>query len=238
MRTIIDANPAARLAKDLVAYVNTRDHAHIAVSGGSTPRALFNILASDYRTAARWDRVTIWQVDERTVPPTDSQSNWKMLSEALLSQISNLKSHRMEAERENAADDYEAMVRGEAPHATEVACEQSIAHVPQLDLVLLGMGDDGHTASLFPGSPVDVDTPTIAVTAHYQDRPANRVSLTPKVFNQAREIWFLVTGAGKAEILRRVIRGERNPKQLPAQRIQPVNGNLVWMIDDAAGSLL
>jgi len=83
-----------------------------------------------------------------------------------------------------------------------------------------------------------VDTPTIAVTAHYQDRPANRVSLTPKVFNQAREIWFLVTGAGKAEILRRVIRGERNPKQLPAQRIQPVNGNLVWMIDDAAGSLL
>jgi 6-phosphogluconolactonase len=100
------------------------------------------------------------------------------------------------------------------------------------------MGDDGHTASLFPRSPVDIDASTIAVTAHYQDRPANRVSLTPKVFNEAREIWFLVTGTSKAETLRNVIHGERNLGLYPAQRIQPINGNLVWMVDEAAGKFL
>ncbi|MBI2331158.1 MAG: 6-phosphogluconolactonase [Chloroflexi bacterium] len=109
---------------------------------------------------------------------------------------------------------------------------------PHFDLVLLGMGDDGHTASLFPGSPVEMDSSTIAVTAQYQDRPANRVSLTPKVFNHAREVWFLVTGASKAETLRNVIKGERNLDLYPAQRIQPVSGNLVWMIDEAAGKFL
>ncbi len=109
---------------------------------------------------------------------------------------------------------------------------------PRFDLVLLGMGDDGHTASLFPGSPVEVTTPTLAVTAHYQDRPANRITLTPLVFNQAREVWFLVTGQSKAETLKNVIKGEIKPDVYPAQRIHPIDGNLVWMIDEAAGSLL
>ena len=109
---------------------------------------------------------------------------------------------------------------------------------PRFDLVLLGMGDDGHTASLFPGSPVDVSTSTLAVTAQYQDRPANRITLTPLVFNQAREVWFLVTGQNKAETMKNIIKGEYKPEVYPAQRIHPVNGNLVWMIDEAAGCLL
>lgn len=224
MRTIVDANPAARLAKDLVAYVNTRDHAHIAVSGGSTPRALFKILASEYRTAARWDRVTVWQVDERTVPPDDSQSNWKMLSEALLSQISNLKSHRMEAERENAADDYEALVRGEAPHATEGAREQSIAHVPQLDLVLLGMGADGHTASLFPGTAALDERERLVVRNEVPQLSTHRVTMTFPLINAARERWFLVAGADKADAFNRVRAGE-----LPAAQVS----GPVWYIDPA-----
>ncbi|KXK13726.1 MAG: 6-phosphogluconolactonase [Chloroflexi bacterium OLB14] len=102
---------------------------------------------------------------------------------------------------------------------------------PRFDLVLLGLGEDGHTASLFPNSPVDVEEPVVAVTAHYQDRPANRVTLTPKVFNEAREIWFLGDRQNKAQILNTVLHGEKNLDLYPAQRIQPKNGKLIWWVD-------
>ncbi len=92
--------------------------------------------------------------------------------------------------------------------------------------------------SLFPNSPAAMTEPVIAVTAHYQDRPANRVTLTPLVFNQARETWFLVTGASKAETLRNVLTGENDPEKYPAQRVQPSDGGLTWMMDEAAGRLL
>ncbi|MCC6794561.1 MAG: 6-phosphogluconolactonase [Candidatus Hydrogenedentes bacterium] len=210
MKTIVDANPAARLAKDLVAYVNTLDHAHIAVSGGSTPRALFKILASEYRRAARWDRVTIWQVDERTVPPTDSLSNWKMIQEELLSQIIELKSHRMEAERLSAADDYETLLR---------------THQIKLDLVLLGMGADGHTASLFPGTAGLEERDRLVVRNEIPQLTTHRVTMTFPFINAARERWFLVAGADKADAFNRVLQGE-----LPAARVP----DPAWYVDPAA----
>lgn len=199
MKSIIDENPAARLAKDLVAYVNTLEHAHIAVSGGSTPRALFKILASEYRTAARWDRVTIWQVDERTVPPTDSLSNWKMVTEELLSKIVELKSHRMEAERLTAADDYETLLRSRGV---------------KMDLVLLGMGADGHTASLFPGTAGLEERARLVVRNEVPQLTTHRVTLTFPFINAARERWFLAAGADKADAFKRVQQGE-----LPAARV-------------------
>ena len=210
MKTIVDANPAARLAKDLVAYVNTLEHAHIAVSGGSTPRALFKILASEYRRAARWDRVTIWQVDERTVPPTDSLSNWKMIQEELLSQIIELKSHRMEAERLSAADDYETLLR---------------THQIKLDLVLLGMGADGHTASLFPGTAGLEERDRLVVRNEIPQLTTHRVTMTFPFINAARERWFLVAGADKADAFNRVLQGE-----LPAARVP----DPAWYVDPAA----
>ena len=100
------------------------------------------------------------------------------------------------------------------------------------------MGDDGHTASLFPNSPVDVDSPTLAVTANYQGRPANRVTLTQKVLNSSRYILFLVTGKSKAVTLNKVLNGEYLPEKFPAQRIAPTDGNLIWLVDEEAGSLL
>ena len=209
MKTIVDANPAVRLAQDLVAYLNTRERAHIAVSGGSTPRALFKILATEYRTAARWDRVTIWQVDERTVPPTDSLSNWKMISDELLSKIVELKSHRMEAERPTAADDYETLLR---------------SHQIQLDLVLLGMGADGHTASLFPDTVGIEEHERWVVRNEVPQLTTHRVTMTFPLINAARERWFLVAGADKADAFNRVQAGE-----LPAARVREP----VWYIDPA-----
>jgi 6-phosphogluconolactonase len=100
------------------------------------------------------------------------------------------------------------------------------------------MGDDGHTASLFPGSPVDVDSPTLAVTANYQGRPANRVTLTQNVLNSSRNVLFLVTGRVKAVTLSRVLSDNYMPAELPAQRIAPKDGNLIWLMDEEAGSLL
>jgi 6-phosphogluconolactonase len=149
----------------------------------------------------------------------------------LFDKISATNIHRVKSELEpdSAATDYAHTLRQFADPPLDF---------PRFDLVLLGMGDDGHTASLFPGSPVDVSTPTLAVTAHYQDRPANRITLAPSVFNQAREVWFLVAGKSKAEALKHVIEGKSNPQLYPAQRIHPTNGNLIWMIDEAAGSLL
>lgn len=200
----------------------------VSLSGGSTPMKLFERLANK---TLDWTHVHFFWGDERCVPVDDPGNTYGQTKKILFDKIGTTNIHRIESELEpdSAAQAY-------AHTLSEFA--DAPFDFPRFDLVLLGMGDDGHTASLFPGSPVNIETSTIAVTAHYQDRPANRVSLTPKVFNQAREIWFLVTGTGKAETLRRVINGERNLEQLPAQRIQPVNGNLVWMIDNAAGKFL
>lgn len=200
----------------------------VSLSGGSTPMKLYEKLANE---TLDWSRVHFFWGDERCVPVDDPGNTYGSMRGILFNKIGTTNIHRVESELEpaQAAQAYAHTLSGFADAPFDF---------PRFDLVLLGMGDDGHTASLFPGSPVNIETSTIAVTAHYQDRPANRVSLTPKVFNHAREVWFLVTGAGKAETLHSVIKGERNFELYPAQRIRPVNGNLVWMIDEAAGRFL
>lgn len=200
----------------------------VALSGGSTPMKLYEQLATEIFD---WSGVHFFWGDERCVPVEDSGNNYGQAKKVLFDKISAMNIHRVKSELDpdSAARDY--------AHILSCFADPPL-NFPRFDLVLLGMGDDGHTASLFPGSPVDVDTPTMAVTAHYQDRPANRITLTSLVFNQAREVWFLVTGQSKAETLKYVIKGEHKPDIYPAQRIHPVNGNLVWMIDEAAGSLI
>ena len=213
------------LAKQAIAE---RGRFLVSLSGGSTPMKLYARLANE---KVDWAHVHFFWGDERCVPVDDPGNTYGVMRGIFFDKIGMTNIHRVESELEpaSAAQAYAHTLSGFADAPFDF---------PRFDLVLLGMGDDGHTASLFPGSQVDIETSTIAVTAQYQDRPANRVSLTPKVFNQAREIWFLVTGAGKAETLRSVIKGEKNLEHLPAQRIQPLNGNLVWMIDEAAGKFL
>ena len=200
----------------------------VALSGGSTPMKLYAQLAN---TELDWKLVHFFWGDERCVPADDEGNSYGQAKKVLFDKIGTTNIHRVESDLEPAA-------AAQAYANTLSGFADAPFDFPRFDLVLLGMGDDGHTASLFPGSPVEVTTPTLAVTAHYQDRPANRVTLTQLVFNQAREVWFMVAGKSKAETLKNILQGEHKPETYPAQRIQPADGELVWMIDEAAGNLL
>lgn len=193
----------------------------VSLSGGSTPMKLYKKLADE---KIDWTRVHFFWGDERCVPINDDGNSFGQTKKILFDKIGATNIHRVNTDLPpaSAATHYAKALNffADAP-----------LDFPRFDLVLLGLGEDGHTASLFPNSPVDVEESVIPVTANYQDRPANRVTLTPKVFNEAKEIWFLVTGKNKAEILNKVINGERNLEIYPAQRIQPKNGNLIWWVD-------
>jgi len=213
--------------------IRERGRALIVISGGSTPLGLFQLLASQpVRDQIDWQFVHIFWADERCVPAGDPQSNYGQAHKAFLEKvpIPDENIHRVNSNLEpaEAAKEYAGTLRDFREPPLEW---------PRFDLVLLGMGDDGHTASLFPGSEVDISTPTMAVTAHYQGRPANRVTLTPKVLNSAKQVIFLVSGESKAETLARVLDEKQyQPELYPVQRIRPLEGRVIWMVDQAAAS--
>jgi 6-phosphogluconolactonase len=214
--------------------ITGRGRALIALSGGNTPTKMYELLAeSPYTEQLDWRKVYVFWGDERCVPPDDPESNYRQAHDALLARVSipSANIHRVqgEAEPREAALAYALTLRNFATPPMSW---------PRFDLVLLGMGDDGHTASLFPGSPVNVATPTAAVTAQYEGRPANRVTITPILFNAARRIMFLVSGDSKSETLAHVLKGTYDPEKLPAQRIRPTEGELIWLVDQAAASRL
>lgn len=208
----------------------------VAFAGGSTPRKLYELLASEaFRTQVIWSNVEVFWGDERCVPPDHPDSNYRMAYEALLSKvpISPETIHRMPAEREDVAratDEYERTIRERFDLAA--------GEFPQFDLVLLGMGDDGHTASLFPGTAA-IHEQRRLVVAHYVDKlKTNRLTLTPPVLNQGRTIYFLVSGEGKATTLKEVLQGPYEPDRYPSQIIRPESGRLIWLIDRPASQLL
>jgi 6-phosphogluconolactonase len=214
------------------AAVASRGRALIALSGGSTPQTLFELLAQPpYRDQLAWKQIHFFWADERCVPPDHPQSNYGQAKRALFDHIplppENI--HRLQGELEPvlAAEEYikELGKFSEGKQAW-----------PCFDFVLLGMGADGHTASLFPDSinPAEQTSPAIAVTASYQGRPAERVSLTPLVFNYAKNVLFLVSGPEKADALGEVLSGPADPQHFPAQRIRPVDGKVTWIVDEAA----
>ncbi len=204
-----------------------------ALNGGGTPTRLFQLLASEYRDEIDWSKVHVFWGDERCVPPTDEGSNYHQTHRTLLRNvlIPETNIHRVQSELDpvSAAKEYTKALKLFA---------ESPLEFPRFDLIYLGMGEDGHTASLFPNSPVEVDDPVIAVTANYKDRPANRVTLTQLVFNQARMVVIMATGEKKAITLAEVLSDRYNPAQYPAQRIDLKDGQLIWLVDDAAASKL
>ena len=212
--------------------ITTRGRFLTALSGGGTPAGLFRMLASDpHRGQVDWLKTYVFWGDERCVPPDDEGSNYYQAMDILLRHVPILEGNILrvkgELEPARASDDYAQTLKRFADPGLDWPC---------FDLALLGMGEDGHTASLFPGSEVSPNSPTLAVTAHYQGRPANRVTLTPLVLNAAHNIMFLVTGANKAASLDQVLNGEYRPKQFPAQRIHPTDGKVIWLVDEAAAS--
>jgi 6-phosphogluconolactonase len=200
----------------------------IALSGGGTPTGVYQRWGQPpFRDAMPWRHTHLFWGDERLVPPDDEGSNYRQIADLLLPHVpippENV--HRAKGELPLAA--------AVADYTQELQAFAGETAVPILDVVLLGMGSDGHTASLFPGSPVDPPEWVVGVTAEYDGRPARRLSLTPTVINQARHIIFLVTGASKAATLQKVLDGPPQPEQLPAQRIQPTHGTLTWLLDTA-----
>jgi 6-phosphogluconolactonase len=212
-----------------------RGHFTLVLSGGSTPRALFELLASDaYLPRVDWSNVYVFWGDERCVPPDHADSNYRMARLALLEHVPIPFDHiyriHGEMEPEQTASAYEGSLR--------TFFDQRGEAVPQFDLVLLGMGDDAHTASLFPGTPA-LDELQHWVYAQYVPKLGVwRVTLTAPILNMAREVHFLVTGQGKAPAVAAVLEGPHSPHTHPAQLIQPVSGALRWYLDEAAASQL
>lgn len=232
----LTARAAALIGDALRAAVRERGVAAFILSGGSTPLAVYAALAG--ATELDWSRVHVFWGDERLVPPDDPGSNYRAAWEVLLSRtpIPPANVHRPlgELPAGAAAADYTEQLRAWA--ATH---DPGTLHAwPRADVALLGLGEDGHTASLFPGSPVDSDQPVVAVSADYQGRPAGRVTLTPAVFNDARHVVFLVAGGGKAEAVYQTLRDDGDPRRYPARRIRPTAGRVTWLLDRAAAARL
>lgn len=225
---------AARFAQLAAECVAGRGRFSVALSGGSTPRRIYELLAnSKSGERVEWGKVHLFFGDERCVPPGDPQSNYRMARESLISRVplpaENV--HRMTGEGDAVAGArlYEDELR---------AFFGDAAAFPRFDLVLLGMGDDGHTASLFPGTPALDELRAWVFANPVGNLKAYRLTLTAPVINHAANVIFIVAGAGKAERLREVIRGERDPRRLPAQLIRPEDGALDWYVDRAAAAKL
>jgi 6-phosphogluconolactonase len=220
------------------AAVNTRGCFTVALSGGSTPRSLYQLLADNrasFRWRVPWDRCHLFWGDERHVPADHPDSNYRMALEAMISKLSlaphNV--HRIYSEHpqaQQAADEYEEDLQ-EFFHLTAGA-------LPRFDLVLLGMGPDGHTASLFPGSDALHEHKRIVASPWVGKFSTSRITLTAPVLNNARQIIFLIAGSDKAETLREILYGRHQPDTYPAQLINPTAGNLLWMVEKSAATSL
>jgi len=232
---------AARVARQFVDLavqaVAARGRARIAVSGGSSPKSAFQLLADPgrpYRAAMPWDKLDLWWVDERCVPPGHPDSNYRMTREAMLDHVPLAPAaiHRMEGELdpEVAAARYEAELRA--------GFRLEGAQLPRFDLVALGLGPDGHTASLFPHSAALRELNRLAVANHVQNKDAWRITLTWPVLNQGAHVFFLIAGDDKAPILKEVLLGPRDPERLPSQLIAPAGGILTLLLDRDAAALL
>lgn len=221
---------AAHLASLIAAKTPGGESFSLALSGGETPRRLYRYLAEAYREVVPWAHVNIFWSDERYVPHDDPRSNYGMARETLLDHlpVSAGRVHPMPTEPSNpddAAWRYERLLR-----------RHFAREWPRFDLMLLGMGADGHTASLFPGSSVLDELERWVVVSHAPGDTTVRLTLTPPLLNHAATVFFLVTGADKANTLRRTVMESPDPHLYPAAGVRPPKGTVIWWVDAAAAS--
>lgn len=216
-----------------LARESIRDHGRfsVALAGGSTPARVYELLGSEFKDQIDWSRVHLFFGDERPVPPDHPDSNYRMAYEKLISRVPI------------PAENVHRMI-GEAPEESARAYEEELRRHfsgeawPRSDLIYLGLGDDGHTASLFPGT-AGLKEDNAWVVSNWVDKlKTHRITLTPPVLNRSAHVVFLITGKNKADPLREVLEGSFDPERLPAQLINPEEGTLEWFVDrDAAGML-
>ena len=208
---------------------STKDGFHILLSGGNTPLKLFNEIAKKYGKLINWEQIHFWWGDERCVSPDSDESNYKQANDFLISKINIPKTNIHRIKGENDPEKEALRYSEEIKNALNMRGES-----PVFDLVLLGLGDDGHTASIFPGElELFEDEKICAVTSHPLSGQ-KRITVTGKVINNANRIFFLVTGVNKAQRISEIMNDNEAAKLLPAYYISPANGELFWYIDEDA----
>ncbi|HUX97846.1 MAG TPA: 6-phosphogluconolactonase [Bacteroidales bacterium] len=228
---------AEKLAEEMVEMIKTASAKNVpitvALSGGSTPELLFSILGDHFSGSAPWKFVHFFWGDERCVPPVSPDSNFRMAFRSFFKKIDipegNI--HRIYGEQDSSSE----AIR----YSDQILRFTSMKNGrPVFDLILLGMGDDGHTASIFPDNLSLFDSDKICDVSIHPVSKQKRITITGSVINNAEKIRFMVTGSNKAGILKKILNKEKSAKNLPASLVVPVSGNIVWLLDFEAGSLL
>jgi len=242
VRILADANSIAQTAaaeflEAAQQAVSEKGSFSVALAGGSTPKALYGLLATNPLLQAKvpWSKIQFFFGDERHVPPTDEESNFRMAEEAMLGKalVDPKQVHRIKGEKRNAAqaaEEYEQDLRA--------SFRLQGGEFPRFDLVLLGMGPEGHTASLFPGTKALKEERRLVVSNWVGKFYTDRITFTPPVLNNSARVIFMVHGEEKAPALKAVLEGPYEPEQLPAQIIQPKQGKVLWLVDPSAASML
>jgi len=238
---VLDDAPAlyAHAAEEIAYFageaVCTHGEFTLCLSGGTTPAAIYEMLGSKFQFSIDWKEMQLFWGDERCVPPADPASNYAMTARTLLSklELKPAQVHRIFGEKppEEAARAYEDELRSHFKLAD--------GEFPRFELMLLGLGDNSHTASLFPGSPAIHEQQRLAVAVEVDDpTQRHRVSLTPPVINNSARAMFLVAGASKAQAVWNILKGPRDVDKFPAQIVAPERGDVIWLLDKAAASLI
>lgn len=224
---------ARRVAKQVLKMTqkSPQPRFDIALSGGNTPKKLFKSLVEKHKDTIPWERIHFWWGDERCVSPDDNESNYKLAFDVLFSKIDLPQENIHRIKGENNPDDEAKR------YSEEIAANLNHREgIPVFDMVLLGLGEDGHTASIFPGQLNLIDDDRICAVSEHPLTGQKRVTLTGKVINNASRIFFLVTGENKALRISQIMNDDEAAKLLPAYYIVPENGKLIWFIDEAASS--
>jgi 6-phosphogluconolactonase len=234
---------AILIADSIGSAVRASGRAMVALSGGKTPATVYRTLALEYLDSLEWDKVHVFFSDERCVPPDDPESNYRMAYESLISRVAiqGANVHRMKGEIEPsaAAEDYSSEIRavvsgGPCPETGSMPR----SHPPCFDLILLGMGEDGHTASIFPGSEVVKERAALVAAPFVPKLDVHRLTLTPPMIQHAWRIIVLTTGEAKSEALAQAINGPYDPNVYPAQIVREAKGDVIWMVNPAAAERL
>jgi 6-phosphogluconolactonase len=240
LRVVPDTNSlfqvgAEEFANQVESTLKSSDRFTVALSGGSTPKGLFSLLATNYRDRLPWNKIFFFWGDERHVPPDNSESNYRMAHETLLSKVPVPATNVFRVPAENpdashAAEEYEGTLR-EFFHTAP-------GTFPQFDLILLGMGPDGHTASLFPGTSSLQEKTKLVVATWVEKFKTYRITFTAPLINQAKIVMFLVAGSDKSSALKEVLEGHQSAELFPSKLIKPIKGRLIWLVDEAAAASL